>query len=67
MKLVPKMPIAWDSYRVVYHYLETTYNIEVTKGKKDILKVDNVEQAGNTFQLVNDDRVHDVVLMIKEN
>lgn len=65
LKLDPRMPIAWDGFKMVYHYEDTTYNIEVIKAKKDELKVDGKKQISNTIDLVNDNRTHEVTLYIK--
>lgn len=65
LKVDPKIPIAWDGYKAVYNYLDTTYNIEVTKGKKDELKLDGKAQISNTIDLVNDSKTHEIKVTIK--
>lgn len=65
LKVDPKIPIAWDGYKAVYTYLDTTYNIEVTKGKKDELKLDGKAQISNTIYLVNDSKTHEIKVTIK--
>ena len=65
LKLDPKIPISWDGFKMVYHYEDTIYNIEVIKGKKESFKVDGKSQITNTVELENDKRTHEVVLYIK--
>ena len=65
LKLVPKMPIAWDGFKIVYHYMDTTYHIEVMKGQKDELILDRKKQIGNTIDLINDKKEHQVTLYVK--
>lgn len=65
LKINPKIPIAWDGYKAIYTYLDTTYNIEVIKGKKDELKLDGKTQISNTIDLVNDSKTHDIKVTIK--
>jgi cyclic beta-1,2-glucan synthetase len=65
LKLNPKMPIAWDGFKVTYHYENTTYNIEVIKTTKEKLLIDKKEVIGTTIDLVDDKKVHEVKLYIK--
>ncbi len=65
LKLDPKIPISWDGFKMVYHYEDTTYNIEVKKAKKDELKLDGKSQISNTIDLENDKKTHEIILYIK--
>ena len=65
LKLDPRIPISWDGFKMIYHYEETTYNIEVVKGKKDELKLDGKNQISNTIDLANDKKTHEILLQIK--
>ncbi len=67
MKLVPKIPIAWDGYQVVYHYMDTTYEIKVVKSDKDQFILDGKKQIGNSFALINDRCTHQIHLSIKSS
>ena len=62
LKIDPAMPVAWEKYQVTYHYLETIYEIEVIKGKKDMISVDGCTTEGDTLKLVNDKKTHKVVV-----
>ncbi len=65
LKLDPKIPISWDGFKMIYHYGDTIYNIEVIKGKKESLKLDGKNQISNSIDLVDDKQTHEVVLYIK--
>lgn len=62
LKVQPAMPVAWEKYQVTYHYLDTTYEIEVIKSKKDSVTVDGKVQDDNLVKLVNDKTTHKVVV-----
>ena len=66
LKLNPKIPISWDGFKAVYTYEDTTYNIKVTKTEHDSLSMDGQKQNGNTINLENDKRVHNIEIEIKE-
>ena len=65
LRLDPRLPIAWDGYKMKYHYMDTTYDIEVKKGKKEELKVDNKNQVSDTITLKNDKKEHKIILTTK--
>ena len=65
LKLEPKIPIAWDTYKMTYNYLDTVYKIEVIKGEKENLELDGKSQISNTIDLVNDSKTHQIKLYIK--
>ena len=60
--VVPAMPVAWEKYNVTYHYLDTVYEIEVVKSKKDSIVVDRKKQVDGFVKLENDGKVHKVVV-----
>lgn len=61
----PAMPVAWEKFEVVYHYMDTIYEIEVKKAKKDTIIVDGKSSDGNCFKLVNDGQNHKVVVHVR--
>ena len=61
----PAMPVAWERFEVVYHYMDTIYEIEVKKAKKDTIIVDGKSSDGNCFKLVNDGQNHKVVVHVR--
>lgn len=65
LKLDPRIPISWDGFKAEYRYMDTTYEIEVKKGKKEELKVDNKSQISDVISLKNDEQKHKIVLTIK--
>lgn len=66
LKIEPNIPIAWDGYKAVYHYLDTDYNIEVIKTTKESTIYDGKEIASSTINLVNDKREHKITINIKK-
>jgi cellobiose phosphorylase len=65
LKLIPKMPIAWDKYNMDYRYMDTIYHIEVNKGSSDDIKLDGKSQTSDTINLSNDKKEHKIVVSIK--
>ena len=65
LKLDPKMPIAWDGFKMTYTYQDTTYNIQVKKADHDKMIVDGKEQSSTTIKLENDKATHKIEMYIK--
>ena len=65
LTLDPRIPIAWDGFKMKYTYMETTYEIEVIKGKSEELILDGIKQKSSTIKLVNDNRKHKILMNIK--
>ena len=65
LKFVPSMPMSWDSYKMVYNYMDTTYNIEVIKAKEEEVLLDGKSQSNSSIKLVNDKKNHNVVVYVK--
>lgn len=66
LKLEPKIPIAWDNFKLTYKYLNTTYKIEVIKSEKEALEIDGKNQVSNKIELTDDKKVHKIKLFIKK-
>ena len=66
LKLEPKIPIAWDNFKLTYKYLNTTYKIEVIKSEKEALEIDGKNQISNKIELTDDKKVHKINLFIKK-
>ena len=64
LKLDPRIPISWDGFKMKYRYMDTFYEIEVSKGKKQELKLDGKNQTNDTISLKNDKKDHKVSLTI---
>ena len=62
----PNIPIAWDGYKAVYHYMDTTYNIEIIKGNKEGLSLDGKEIISSEITLSNDKKTHEIILNIRK-
>ena len=65
LKLDPRIPVAWDGFKMTYYYMDTEYDIEVNKGKKESLSVDGKSQTSDTITLKNDKAKHKITLTIK--
>ena len=65
LKIDPRIPIAWDGFKAVYHYNNTEYNIEVIKGNKQELILDG-KSVSNTISLVDDNKSHKVTVYINK-
>ncbi len=61
LKINPRIPIAWDGYKAVYNYLNTTYNIEVKKGNKDLVELDG-KKVSSMITLSDDKKSHKVIV-----
>ena len=64
LRLDPRMPVAWDSFKVTYKYMDTTYNIIVKKAKKESLTLDGIWKDKNVINLVNDGKSHEIELKV---
>ena len=64
LEIKPNIPIAWDSYKAIYHYENTTYNIEVIKNNKEGLLLDDKEIISSEITLKNDGKTHKIVVNI---
>ncbi|MBQ6323433.1 MAG: hypothetical protein IJI22_01200 [Bacilli bacterium] len=62
LKLDPRMPIAWDGFRAIYKYQNTTYNIEVIRKNKEKVVFDNKNIISSTITLVDDQKEHNIIV-----
>ena len=67
LKILPKIPISWDSYKATYHYQDTTYHIEVKKEDKKALILDGKELTVSHITLTNDKKEHQVQVLIHKD
>lgn len=58
----PNIPIAWDSFKLDYTYMDTIYHIEVIKSKKEVVTLDGKKCTVGIIPLVNDKKEHEVVV-----
>ena len=65
LSFAPSMPISWDSYKLVYNYIDTPYNIEVIKSKEGLVMLDGVNIKNGTIKLTNDKKNHNIVVYTK--
>ncbi|HEX7719827.1 MAG TPA: glycosyl hydrolase family 65 protein, partial [Woeseiaceae bacterium] len=62
LRIEPRMPADWDSYKIHYRFHDTVYHITVTRageqGDSTCITLDGAECAGTRIPLVNDRREH---------
>ena len=66
LSIKPNIPIAWDGYKAVYQYQDTTYNIEVIKNNKEGLLLDDKEIISSEVSLKNDKKTHKIIVNIRK-
>ncbi|MCS0629093.1 cyclic beta 1-2 glucan synthetase [Telluria mixta] len=64
LTLMPRLPAAWEGFRLHYRYRGSQYMIAVRRADEPLLYVDGVAQQGNTIALVDDGRTHEVELHV---
>jgi cellobiose phosphorylase len=64
LTLMPRLPAAWEGFRLHYRYRGSQYTIAVRRADEPLLRVDGVAQQGNTIALVDDGRTHEVELHV---
>ena len=71
LRMAPRMPKAWTSFKVHYRYRQTVYHITVTRLAEDsaepsLLRVDGQEVSGSTILLQDDHREHAAEMTVRE-
>jgi cellobiose phosphorylase len=69
LRLAPRMPKSWPSYKIHYRYRQTVYHIAITRMASDSigsnsLSVDGQAVSGGTIDLVDDQHEHTVEMKI---
>ena len=69
LRLAPRMPHAWTTFKVHYRYLNTVYHITLTRLAADspgagLLKIDGLELAGTVVPLRDDRQEHFVEVTV---
>ncbi len=64
LEIHPQMGKEWSTIELTYHYEETEYHIQVQKKKEKRILIDGVE--AKEIRLVNDKKVHEVQIEVKE-
>ena len=70
LRLSPRMPLAWTTFKVHYRYRNTPYHITISRSAAApptgvSLSLDGQEQTGETFPLADDRREHSVEMRIR--
>ena len=70
LRLSPRMPAAWPSFKIHYRYRRTVYHITIARQSpesagKGVLSLDGQELPGSTLALVDDEREHEVALQVR--
>lgn len=63
LRLDPRLPDAWDTYKIHYRYRETVYHITISRlneatGETSLLTLDGKKIPGQLLPLVDDQREH---------
>jgi len=63
LRLTPRMPKSWTSYKIHYRFRQTVYHITITRLDADTeeanqLRLDGNELAAKTVPLVDDRQEH---------
>jgi cellobiose phosphorylase len=64
LTLTPRLPAAWEGFRLHYRYRGSQYTIVVRRADEALLRVDGVAQPGSTILLADDGRTHEVDLHV---
>jgi cellobiose phosphorylase len=69
LRLDPRLPDRWDSYKIHYRYRRTVYHITIsrlagTTAGKNVLTLDGMELPGMILPLVDDQREHHAELKL---
>jgi cellobiose phosphorylase len=70
LRLEPRMPESWTTYKIHYRYRQTVYHITVIRHGEgssgaDLLTLDGVELPGTTLPLLDDQREHHAELKVR--
>jgi cellobiose phosphorylase len=70
LRLLPRMPLAWTTFKLHYRYRNTHYHITISRissspPQRVSLSLDGEEQPGGTFPLSDDNREHSVEMRIR--
>ncbi len=70
LRLEPRMPAAWNTYKIHYRYRQTVYHITITRiaagsGHANRLLLDGLEIAGTAFPLCDDKQEHFAELRVR--
>jgi cellobiose phosphorylase len=69
LRLTPRLPKSWTTYKIHYRYRQTVYHITITRlaadaGEANQLFLDGIELAVKTVPLVDDRCEHFVELKV---
>jgi cellobiose phosphorylase len=69
LRLAPRMPKSWTTYKIHYHYRQTVYHITITRFESNLpdadqLFLDGKQFASKTVPLVDDHNEHFVELKV---
>ena len=72
LRLTPRMPKAWTTYKIHYRYRQTVYHITITQLAADstdapVLSLDGQEISGQTIPLQDDQQEHFVEMKVAFN
>jgi cellobiose phosphorylase len=70
LRLAPRIPKSWPSYKIHYRYRQTVYHITFTRiaapAATKQLVIDGQEVSGETIHLVDDHQEHSVEMTVPD-
>jgi cyclic beta-1,2-glucan glucanotransferase len=69
LHIEPCIPAAWESFKINYQFMDTTYHITISQDKNEAsmeVFVDEILQTNKTISLVNDGKEHNVKVMFNK-
>ncbi len=66
LEIKPTIPKEWGGYKVIYKYLDTTYNIKIEKESKNKEGLSENKKLSKTITLKNDGQEHNITIFITE-
>ena len=70
VKLVPRLPQGWSTYKLHYRHRQSMYHITIVRGATESpdgfqLSVDGTAVEGNRFPLRDDGREHTIIATVR--
>jgi cellobiose phosphorylase len=70
LRLAPRLPNAWTTFKIHYRYRQTVYHITISRLPADAaganqLSLDGLELSGGTLPLRDDRREHAVEMKVR--
>jgi len=64
LKISPSLPDKWNKIHLEYRYMDTIYQIDISRGSKEEVKLDGKGQSGD-IRLVDDKKNHRITISVQ--